>query len=128
MMRTIFLSHWNQKELNAVANTLEGFGFEVFTNMERIEGSVDACTNWRMSRIDESDMFVYFASPPGERQLIRSIELGFAIGAEVPLAFVGKPRNSYQRYGDVFDDVDDFLTACYNAIDSAEESENVAAL
>lgn len=127
-MRTVFLSHWNRRELQTVTNALEDLGYEVFTNLERITGSVDECAGWRMKRIEESDMFVFFSSPPGEKQLIRSIELGFAIGAEIPIAFVGKPRNTYQRYGDIFDDVDDLLTACYNAIDSAEEDENVAAL
>lgn len=127
-MRTVFLSHWNRRELQTVTSALEDLGYEVFTNLERITGSVDECASWRMQRIEESDMFVFFSSPPGEKQLIRSIELGFAIGAEIPIAFVGKPRNTYQRYGDIFDDVDDLLTACYNAIDRAEEDENVAAL
>lgn len=127
-MRTIFLSHWNRRELQTVVDALKGIDIEVHTNFSEVDGSVDDRANWRMDCIDESDMFVFFASPPGERQLIRSIELGFAIGAQVPVAFVGKPRNSYHRYGDIFDDADSLLAALYEAADRAETDENVAAL
>ena len=110
---SIFLSHSDRETARRLAEKVaEATGAEVITNHTYLgENDPDKRADWRMSQIDDCDAFVFFAAPPGTPQLVRSIELGFAIGAGVPVIFIGSPRNSYHRFGEVFHDSAAFLTA-----------------
>lgn len=113
MTELIFLSHIDRATAQELADMIaEKTGAEVVTNHTYLgENDPDKRADWRMSKIDDASVFVFFASPPGTPQLVRSIELGFAIGAGVPVVFIGHPRNSYHRFGEVFADTDRFLAA-----------------
>lgn len=119
-MRKLFLSHWDPDELALIVDELEDIGYVVHTNLDELPGSTSTeRADWRLARIEESDTFVLFGQPDTQ-SLIRNIELGFAIGACVPVAYVGKPRNSYQRYGDVYRDADEFLATWRDSDDFAD--------
>jgi hypothetical protein len=108
----VYLSHFDRDELRDIAKLLREDGHLVHTSHEFVgEPDMDKRADIRMRFISEAEYFVFFASPEGTKQLVRSYEIGFAIGCETPVAFVGAPRNSYQRFGDVFDDTDAFLDA-----------------
>jgi hypothetical protein len=107
-----YLSHWDREEVAVVAEVLREHGHDVTTNMYRVGiEDPDKRADDRMRRISEADYFVFFASPKDKPQLIRSIELGYAIGCQVNVAFVGEPKNSFHRFGDIFDHAHGFLAA-----------------
>lgn len=109
-----------------VVDTLRMRGLTVLTNLDRsgLEGAENK-TDLRLARIRRSDAFVFFAPdiPKDQWSPLRQVEFGYALGCELPVAFVGKPFNSLHRYGDVFDSVDDFLERWYSEkyLDDLEE-------
>ena len=108
----LFLSYYQRDEsLDDIVKELEDRGFTVRTNFERLNGEdVEWKTDHRLKRIRSCDAFIFFAEPEGTpRSLIRQIELGYALGSERAIAYVGQPQNSLHRWGDTFDDIDDFL-------------------
>jgi hypothetical protein len=106
----VFLSYYQRDEqLKEIVRKLEERGFTVRTNFEELNGgSVAWKTDRRLRRIRTCEAFVFF-SEPGDTSIVRQIELGYALGREKAIAYVGKPLNSLHNWGDVFDDVDDFL-------------------
>ena len=98
-----------------IESVLRSRGLTVHTNFDRTDVSgVSKRTDLRLARIYASDAYVYFEDPD-KRSRSRDIEFGYALGSEVPVAFVGRPTNSLHRYGDVFADVDEFLAGYYSA-------------
>jgi hypothetical protein len=115
-MMNLFLSYYQRDEtLDFIVQELEDRGFIVRTNFERLNGEDVAWkTDRRLKRIRSCDAFIFFAEPEGvPRSIIRQNELGYALGREKAIAFVGEPQNSLHKWGDVFDDIDDFLDQWY---------------
>lgn len=113
----VFLSFPNRGiEYQKLVTVLRGRGLTVLTNFDRttLEGAEER-TDLRLARIRRSNSFVFFApdQPKDQWSPLRQIEFGYALGCELPIAFVGTPFNSLHRYGDVFDDVDHFLADWY---------------
>lgn len=107
----IYLSHQDRQEAATLRERLLDLPgvTRVWTNHDLLnETDPDTRADIRRQRIRESAEFV-FVDAPGSPQLIRNIELGFAIGIEVPVVFIGHPHNAYHRFGDVFSDADTFF-------------------
>lgn len=101
-------------EYQEVVAELRSRGLTVYTNFDRTDVTGAARrTDLRLDRIYHSDVYVHF-DDPDQSSIIRQIEFGYALGSEVPVAFVGDPTNSLYRYGEIFDDVDDFLAEFYS--------------
>lgn len=114
----MFLSFPNREQkYQNVAEILKRRGFTVLTNFDRagLEGG-SRKTDLRLARIRRSDVFVFFASDNSKDQWspLRQVEFGYALGCELPVAFVGRPFNSLHSYGDVFRDLDEFLAEWYS--------------
>ena len=115
--RIVFLSCPKRNpKWEKVAARLRERGLTVLTNFDRTD-AMDAVrkTDLRLSRIRRCETFVFFAGEGSDWSPLRQIEFGYALGCEIPVAYVGKPLNSLHRYGDVFDGVDDFLDWFYSA-------------
>ncbi len=114
----VFLSFPNNgNNYRNVERILRSRGLRVLTNFDSADSSLSAeqRTDARLQRIRSSRVFVFFApSVPRDRSLIRQIELGYALGSEIPLVFVGNPLNSLHSYDDVFETVEDFLAEFYS--------------
>lgn len=115
----VFLSFPSRNEqLEKVVTALRERGLTVLTNFDRttLTGAQQK-TDLRLARIRRSDAYVHFA-PESPRtngwSPLRQMEFGYALGCEIPVAYVGEPQNSLHRYGDVFADVDDFLGCWYS--------------
>jgi hypothetical protein len=113
----VFLSFPGRDEsYQRVVRTLQERGLVVLTNFDRVklEGASQK-TDLRLARIRRSDAYVFFAPETKDQwSPLRQVEFGYALGAEIPVAFVGTPFNSLHRYGDVFDDIDEFLDWWYS--------------
>lgn len=114
----VFLSFPNREQrYQNAAEILKRRGFTVLTNFDRsgLEGGTRK-TDLRLARIRRSDVFVFFsADDPDQWSPLRQIEFGYALGCELPVAFVGRPFNSLHSYGDVFRDLDEFLAEWYSS-------------
>lgn len=115
----VFLSFPSRNEqYEKVVATLRERGLTVLTNFDRSAlAGAQQKTDLRLARIRRSDAYVHFA-PESPRtngwSPLRQVEFGYALGCEIPVAYVGTPQNSLHRYGEVFDDVDDFLDWWYS--------------
>lgn len=115
----VFLSFPSRDDEYAqVVKVLRHRGFTVFTNFDRtnLDGEgAETKTDLRLARIRRSDVFVFFAgSGFAVESSIRQAEFGYALGLGLHVAYVGRPINSLHRYGDTFDDVDDFIAGWYS--------------
>lgn len=116
---TVFLSLPNYGEkYQRVVRILNDRGLSVVTNFDQSDSKLSAerRTDFRLSRIRLSSIFVFFGSkvPQQTWSLVRQQEFGYALGCRIPVVYVGSPANSLHRYGDVFDDIDDFLRWFYS--------------
>lgn len=114
MMR-MYLAGFNVIQSRRLAMQLEDADHKVVDCSEfNALPDYDARADARLDVIIDCDMFVFLApidSAPLRIQLLRNTELGIAIGAEVPVTFIGKPHNAYQRFGDIFDSPEEFVAA-----------------
>ncbi|HEV2172796.1 MAG TPA: hypothetical protein VGR71_04475 [Nitrospira sp.] len=122
----VFLSFPNRDaKYRRVVSVLRERGLTVLTNFDGTgrEGPTEKADQ-HLARIRKCTAFVFFSSdaPRNSWSPLRQIEFGYALGREKSVAFVGKTFSSLHNYGDVFDDVDDFLRwwysdEYYNAMD-----------
>jgi hypothetical protein len=111
----VFLSlpDWTERYRKVVAK-LQRRGLIVLTNFDRANiGSKETRTDLRLERIRRSDVYVHI-DEHGHWSSVREAEFGYALGFGLQIAFVGKPLNSLHEWGDVFDDVDDFVSWWYS--------------
>ncbi len=120
MTTYIYLANFDQESAKKLVDKLQNStecDIRVTTSNEfdSIEG-YDERAGARVDSIFESDLFVYLARQGivPKTTILRDIELGIAIGAEVPVAFIGSPRNAYQRFGDIFETPEEFVAAWYS--------------
>jgi len=104
----VFLSLPNlSPKYEEIVEELRERGLTVTTNCDTPLSS-DA----RLNNIRKSDAYVYFSS--ASHPILREVEFGYALGLGLPVAYVGKPETKLHRFGDVFDDTDDFLSWWYS--------------
>lgn len=102
-----------------LATKLESFPNDVrITTSNELRYAVadfDDRADTTLEAICESDMFILlaFGKPTTSSKMMRNTELGIALGAEIPVTFIGTPKNAYHRFGDVFETVEDFVAAWY---------------
>lgn len=115
----VFLSFPNNSEkYRRVARVLRKRGLQVTTNFDESDLLISAQqkTDERLERIRKCDSFVFFAPGivPEQWSPLRQAEFGYALGRERNIVFVGRTLNSLHRYGDVFDDINEFLSWYYS--------------
>ena len=107
-MRVFLSLPKNELSYRDIEATLSSRGLLVSTNYDSY--SEDS----RLERIRNSDAYVFFASGTDRNSIKREIEFGYAIGLGLPVAYVGRTLSILHRFGDVFDDADDFLSWWYS--------------
>ena len=114
----VFLSfpRWTA-EYRRVVTELTRRGLVVLTNFDRYgHDGAERKTDLRLARIRRSDVYINFEDVDRTSgSTIRQVEFGYALGLGLQVAYVGNPLNSLHRYGDVFDDVNDFLRGWYSS-------------
>lgn len=114
----VFLSFPNSEpRYDRVAEILRRRGFTVLTNFDRTNlEDAERKTDLRLARIRRSRAFVFFAEEVDgvAESVIRQTEYGYALGCGLSMAYVGHPYNSLHRYGDVFEDVEEFVARWYS--------------
>ena len=107
----MFLSFpYDSERFREIAEELRERGYLVLVSFDKPDQKeTQSHSDLRLKRVRQCRVYVYFADEDGSRSSVREAEFGYALGREKAVAFVGRPTNTLHRYGDVFDDAEQFL-------------------